>query len=807
MDFAIRIMKKLATIFMFLVWFNAFAGDIKLRINAPSVDGQSAMVYVATTNETFTTDQLDLVTITNLEEGEHAITIFIEGYQPKTITVNANHSGIISVEMLPLENELEAVDIIDSKKSGTGHSYLKYIEVDGLYAAKKNDVIVPEEMTINKSNNSGRQVFSKVAGVNVQETDAGGLQLGVGVRGLDPKRTTNFNTRQDGYDIAADALGYPESYYTPPIEAVSQVELVRGAASLQYGTQFGGLLNFKMKRGNERKPIELISRQSIGSYGFLSSFNSVGGTKGAWNYYGYFQHKEGNSWRPNSFFNANGGYAQIGRTLGKNWSLDLAYTHYAYTTKQPGGLTDKMFLDNPGISVRDRNWFRVKWNVGAATINGQISKNLTVNSKTFFVKAERAALGFLGNINRVDTLGARDLILGEYLNIGNETRLIQRFNVKSNPGAILLGTRLYSGNTRSRQGHAKGFDGPDFEYRNPQSLEGSDFTFPSQNVSLFSEALIPITSCWYVTPGARYEYIRTENYGYYTSENRHPLTNELLLSEQIKTTAVSPRNMVLFGLGTTYRCFEDVEIYGNISQNYRAINFSDIRVVNDNLLVDSNLRDEHGWTADLGFRGKLLKNALTIDASAFLMIYNNRIGLVQREVEGYQIKLVRTNIADARFAGIEVFEELDVLALFTEEAKWKLSWYNNVSIIHAVYTPKNDKQFANKRVENVPTWNYKSGVSLEVLSFAAGIQYNYVSQYFTDASNAEFFPDATMGIIPSYTVVDLTAKYTWKRLTLEGSINNLTDRIYFTRRATGYPGPGIIPAERRMYYMALQIRI
>src|SRR5690606_19064580 len=145
----------------------------------------------------------------------------------------------------------------------------------------------------------------------------------------------------------------------------------------------------------------------------------------------------------------------------------------------------------------------------------KLSKNLTINSKLFALKAERAALGFLGNITRIDTLGNRDLIQGEYLNLGNETRLIHRFNLRSNPGAVLLGTRLYQGNTRSRQAYTEGFDGPDFTYKNPNNLEGSDFSFPSQNISLFSEALIPLSSCWYVTPGVRYEYIRTENSGYY----------------------------------------------------------------------------------------------------------------------------------------------------------------------------------------------------------------------------------------------------------------------------------------------------
>ena len=97
-----------------------------------------------------------------------------------------------------------------------------------------------------------------------------------------------------------------------------------------------------------------------------------------------------------------------------------------------------------------------------------------------------------------------------------------------------------------------------------------------------------------------------------------------------------------------------------------------------------------------------------------------------------------------------------------------------------------------------PNLNFKSGVALSVAGFGAGLQLNHVAQHFTDASNAEYYPDATVGIIPSYTVLDFSMKYGWKRYALEASINNLTDQIYFTRRATGYPGPGIIPAERRI---------
>jgi len=41
---------------------------------------------------------------------------------------------------------------------------------------------------------------------------------------------------------------------------------------------------------------------------------------------------------------------------------------------------------------------------------------------------------------------------------------------------------------------------------------------------------------------------------------------------------------------------------------------------------------------------------------------------------------------------------------------------------------------------------------------------------------------------------------------LEAGVNNLLDNKFFTRRATGYPGPGIIPSIPRNWYLTLQFK-
>src|SRR6202012_3520904 len=139
---------------------------------------------------------------------------------------------------------------------------LKDVDGTGIYAGKKSEGGIIKDINANTATNNSRQIYSKVAGLNICENAGGaGIQLAIGGRGLDPNRVSNFNTRQNGYDIAADALGYPESYYTPPAEAMERIEIVRGARSLQYGTQFGGILNFRLNSGPDSTKMQVIARE------------------------------------------------------------------------------------------------------------------------------------------------------------------------------------------------------------------------------------------------------------------------------------------------------------------------------------------------------------------------------------------------------------------------------------------------------------------------------------------------------------------------------------------------------------------
>jgi Fe(3+) dicitrate transport protein len=707
--------------------------------------------------------------------------------------------------------QLSDVNVRAEKGKTFGITRLKAVEGTTINAGKKSEVIILDDITANKATNNSRQIYAKVAGLNIWENDGAGIQLGIGGRGLNPNRVTNFNTRQNGYDMSADALGYPESYYSPPAELTSRIEILRGASSLQYGTQFGGLINFKLKEGPSSKPIEVTSRETVGSWGFLNATNSIGGTVKKLQYYTFFQHKSGDGWRPNANFNVNTAYASATYTVNPKLALTVQYTYMNYLAHQPGGLTDAEFTADPHQSVRARNWFKVIWNLGAIMLDYQINDHLKFNSRFFGLSASRFALGNLDFINRAGPGTPRDLYKDNYTNYGNENRLLYTYKVGNHPQNLLLGVRYYRGFTDRAQGLGnQGSSGTaaDFTFVNSDDYAYSKYTFPNYNVAVFAENIVRLTNKLSIIPGIRFENIITRADGFYSVINKDQAGN-VFFSQQIEEHKNNIRHFLLGGIGLSYSQSQAIQLYANISQNYRAINFNDIRSVNPNIQVDPNLQDERGYSADLGIRGNL-SGVLNYDVSLFTINYANRIGTVQKsDPVTFNVYRYRTNVSQSRSLGLESFAELELLHFIDKQnTSTRLSVFTNLALINARYINSDEPAYRNKKVELAPDVIVKTGLSFRHKRFAATYQVAYTSEQFTDATNAVFTANAIDGLIPAYTVMDLSAEYKLSKVfTLQSSINNLANARYFTRRADSYPGPGIIPADARSFFLTVQVKL
>jgi Fe(3+) dicitrate transport protein len=726
-------------------------------------------------------------------------------YKPYRLNVSAAADTVIVIFLQQKILNLDEVTVSAQRDNRFGVGRLQNIEGTTVYAGKKSELVYVQDLQANLAANTSRQIFSKVPGINVFENDGSGASIGVGARGLNPNRISNFNTRQNGYDISADALGYPESYYTPPAEALERIEILRGAAGLQFGTQFGGMINYRFNDPPANRKMAGNFRQTGGSYGFFNSFNQLGGTVNRVSYNAFYNYRQYEGWRSRSTLNSNQAFASFRFQVNEKLSVKGEYTLLNYLSQQPGGLTDMQFARDAHQVTRNRNWFRVKWNLASASADYKMTNETRFSVVGFCLDAGRDALGYLGRPDRPDDTSAyRNLLSDNYRNYGLEVKMLHRYKLLGQSSHFLIGSRFYKGNTARRQGNADKTDLPSFRFLNAAAPDNSDYLFPSVNQAVFTENVFQLGRKLSITPGARFEHIHTSSEGYYRLTNRN-LAGDTLLDMTVPDNRSNDRSFVLGGIGVQYKITGVTELYGNFTQNYRSINFNDMRVVNPNFQVDPLLKDESGHTADAGVRGSV-KDLVYFDLGAFMIRYNNRIGTTLKvDSTTYQVVRFRSNIGASSNMGVEAFAELDWMKLVSRASRHRLSTFVNLSLLNAVYAGGGNS-YKGKKVEYAPAVIFRSGITWAFAGWSVSYQYAYTGAQFSDATNAETSPSGIYGKVPAYVLMDLSAAYDWKNFGISCGVNNVANTRYFTRRAEGYPGPGIIPADPRNLYCTAKVK-
>ncbi|WP_313114448.1 TonB-dependent receptor [Aequorivita sediminis] len=772
-----------------------------------------AEVYILDLGKSRISDAEGKFEFSNIPAGTYEFAVFSLEYEvlKKHITISENTT--ISFNLKMLGEQLSEVLITKRKEEIFALRNLRQVEGTAIYAGKKSEVVVMDNLTTNTATNNARQIYAQVVGLNIYENNDGGLQLNIGGRGLNPNRTANFNTRQNGYDISADVLGYPESYYTPPADAIREIEVVRGAASLQYGTQFGGLINFKLKEPNTKKKLEWVSRQSLGSYNLFNSFNSLSGTVGKFGYYVYYNFKTGDDFRPNSEFDSHNAYAHIDYKFSNNTKVAFEMSYLNYLAQQPGGLTDKQFEEDPTYSNRTRNWFKVDWKLYSLRLDHSFSEKTDFSLNLFALDAYRKTVGFRENrVSQEDDLDApRELISGDFNNWGAEARFLTHYNLLGNENVLLLGSKYYQSKNSERQGPGSDGSDPDFNFANdkyPNYPRQSDFEFPNLNIAIFGESIFNLSSKLSITPGFRFEYIKTQSEGEFKKIN-FDIAGNPILNENIEDNRDFDRTFILLGVGMSYKPWRVMELYGNLSKNYRSVTFNDIRITNPSLVVDPNITDEQGYTFDLGARGRFGKH-ISYDIGGFFLSYQDRLGVIVREVSDIQDERFRGNIGDAVTYGLESFVDWNVMESFSTNKNFKMNYFINLAVTDSEYISSEENNVKGNKVEFIPAINLKTGLGFGYKNFLGSVQYTYLSKQFTDATNSERDFESQSGIvgeIPAYDILDISLAYTFGDFKLESGINNVLNNSYFTRRATGYPGPGILPSQSRTWYATLQIKL
>ncbi len=673
-----------------------------------------------------------------------------------------------------------------------------------LNSGKKNEVITIAGTNANIAIKTGRQLFAKIPGVFVYDMDGSGNQLNISTRGLDPHRSWEYNIRQNGIIINSDMYGYPASHYSAPMESFEKIELVHGTGSLQYGAQFGGMINYVTRKPDTTKSFTFESVNTAGSYNLLSSYNAISGTYKKFSYYAYFYKRHSDGYRNNSQSDATSQYVQLNYQFNKNISLKAELGRSKYLYHIPGPLNDSMFITDPTMSTRSRNYFSPDIYVPSLTLNWKLSDKTKINLTTSGVFGARnsvlvdAFANIPDSINRqTGTYNNRQVDIDNFHSRTIEFRLLHHYYIGKLESKLVTGF-VYMNNDLLRRQLGKGTTGTDYDLSLVEPGFGRDIHFKTNNIALFAENIFQLSSKWTISPGIRYENGDSKMGGiikYYTVN-------------QLPTTI--KHNFALLGISSQYLLDKENTLYGGMSQAYRPVIFKDIIPASTYEQIDKNLKDAFGYNAEAGIRGKLL-NHLQYDISYFRVLYKNRLGTLVLQDNAGQSYTYKTNIGNSLTNGLEVFIQYKFpltnhlfAGLFTSTAYMDAKYISG-----QVSTGANNKSIVGNKVEAVPRWISRNGLDILYKGFSCTLLYSYTSSTFSDALNTEIPPaSGAKGFTPAYALWDFNASLrTNSVFSIRAGVNNIFNNQYFTKRPTFYPGPGIWPSNGRNVYVTIGVKI
>ena len=676
--------------------------------------------------------------------------------------------------------------------------HLNDVHDNVIYAGKKTEVLVMDSLRANMSADVERQILGRIPGANFSETEGAGFPSnGVGFRGLDPTQSVEVNTRQNGVGLAADLYGYPETYYTPPSEALERIEVVRGAGSLAFGPQFGGAINYVIGHGTPNSAPIITLEQTGGSFGLFNSFNAISGGSGPWTYYGFAHVRREDGWRPNSDSRQGTAYGSVGYRASDRLQLGLEYTAFRNRIHMPGGLSDAQFAADPSASFRARNWLASPWNIAAARARYDITPRARLETVLSYMSSQRYLVwrnedGGPESSDVVDPATgqfvAREVERESFHNGTLETRLRVDHSLFGRASTLATGIRAFHG-TLGRFEGGPGSTGSDFDMRLYGGTWERALRFGTTNLAAFAEDLVRVTDRLSITPGVRYEYVRSTARAY---------------TDVDSTFAPRSFGYPLAGVGAQYITTPSTQLYANVSDAYRPILYASLTPFGSITRIAPDLHAARGYNADLGWRG-VVRDLVKFDLTAFYISYHDRIG-TRSGTDASGSFTETANIGNSVHTGVETYLEVDPLSRIANASAFgTIDLFTSLAYVDARYV---SGEFRGNQVEQAPHVLARAGVTYGLGPVSATLQASHTADSYGDANNSvAATEDAAAGYLPSYTVLDLSGRAAvGSRYALTYGVNNLANVRYFTKRTGEYPGPGILPGRARSAYAGVQAR-
>ncbi len=764
-------------------------------------DGEGApfvTVHIKGTSTGTSTDADGYFRLDGIPSGRHIIMIQGIGYENKESTMRLAPGRIMEIEFNIEQDFLLMEQVV---VSGSRVGALRYLPGSaGILTSRELRAIAPL---------SGNEVLRTITGVHVVEEEGAGLRANIGIRGLDPDKSRNVLMLEDGIPVALGPYGEPEMYFTPGIDRMSGIEVLKGSGSILYGPQtIGGVINYI----TADPPVESsgFARFSGGQGGYYTGNLGYGNTLGNTGFtVNYLRRQAENLGQTQFILDDINSKIRFDASPRSDIMVKLGiYNENSNSTYV--GLTQSMFdadkYDFARIAPDDRLEVR-RYSIGV-THNFRANENLQLNTAAYAYTTTRnwkrqdftydAGASNLTGINWGDN-GLRDGAIYLRNSTGNrnrqfevagiEPRLTYRYSFGGRENILDAGTRLLYERAYEQRVDGTSATATSGNLRNDEVRTGHALSAFAQNKMIVNDRLS-------LTAGIRAEALQYE---------RRILRSNHADTDIRNTTRVAE---IIPGGGFNFNFTDGIGLFGGVHRGFAPPRIKDA-ISNDG--TDLELDAEKSWNYELGMRNEF-SNIAKFNVTLFLMEFSNQVIPVSESSGGAGAGLINGGRTNHR--GIEGELLLDISVLSGMRG-------NMVMAVNSTITESNfsgDRfvaQYYCHHVDEVIYMNIKGnrtpyapaftssaylqyetdrGFGFRLKGQFTGSQYTdvlntgYVNEWFEkSAADDHNYYQATangrIGMMPSYFIMDVSAWYSLSSgIAVNMQVRNLFDQRYIVSR-------------------------
>ena len=624
------------------------------------------------------------------------------------------------------------------------------------------------------------EALRKVPGVHVREEEGVGLRPNIGIRGMNPTRSTKVLLLEDGLPLSYAPYGDNASYYHPPIDRYDSIEVSKGSQVIRFGPQTaGGVINYITPM--PQKEFGGIAGFSMGTRGYMNSHLMMTGNGLIADIY----RKESDGSRENMHSQLDDLNFKFARQLNDDHKLVLRATHFReYSQLTYSGLTEAEFTKlGARYNPFKNDYFDANRTGISATHEWKLNADRKVLTSVYGAYFERdwwrQASTTTGSLSCASGAGGTPRISGvaltnadlnacryegrlrNYTTTGLDSRIFQNYQSNGMENQLELGVKYQAEVQRRRQENYNTFN----DYlANGASTLAENRRRTTNAFSVFVSNKTQINEKFSVTPIVRIENINHEH-------------NNPLLNQFAKTSFTE----FVPGIGLSYQIDSNNLIYGGVHKGFSPPRVEDALVGSS--VVDLNA--ERSINAEIGVRSTMVKDVF-FDVAVFRNDFKNlvQVGSIAGGTTNYQE-------GKALIQGLEVANQIDKLLKSVEGNIFIRTAYTYIPIADqkSAFSNSVGAGSVGKRLPYSPENTLTLTLGYKAPSNWNGrVEYVYVGKQFTDfantvtpASNA----DGQSGEMAAYGIVNTVLNYTIGKTTMFVAAKNITDATYIVDRTRG----------------------